>query len=247
VRPLVLCYHAVSETWNHTLSVSPATLEAQLDLLKRRGYRPVGAAEAAAGSGRLLHVTFDDAFTSIRNALPALERAGVRATVFACTGYADDGRPLGVPELQGELDARPEELETMRWDELRELVARGIEVSSHTVSHPHLPTLADAELADELRSSRERLEDELGRPCTVLAYPYGDCDERVRAAAKAAGYETAFGLPGDSSGSDPFDVFRVGVWHGDSPRRLALKAGSLVRSPFAMRLRVALGLTHSAG
>ncbi len=243
MRPLVLCYHAVSESWNHLLSVSPATLEAQLGLLMRHGYRPVGAAEAAAGSGKLLHVTFDDAFTSVRNALPTLERTGVRATVFASTGYADDGRPLAVPELRAELEARPEELETMRWDELRELVARGIEVSSHTVSHPHLQDLGDAELAGELRSSRERLEEELGRPCRILAYPYGDCDDRVRAAAKAAGYETAFGLPGDPTGRDPFDVFRVGVWHGDSPRRVAFKARSLVRSPLAMRLRVRLGVT----
>jgi peptidoglycan/xylan/chitin deacetylase (PgdA/CDA1 family) len=243
VKPLVLCYHAVSETWHQTLSVPADALEAQLRLLLRRGFRPVRAAEAVAGRGKLLHVTFDDAFTSVRNALPVLERTGVRATVFACTGYADDGRPLEVAELDDERRERPEEFETMKWDELRELVERGIEVSSHTVSHPHLPRLSDAELADELRTSKQRLEDELGRPCALLAYPFGDCDDRVRAAARAAGYDAAFGLPGDPTGRDSFDVFRVGVWHGDSARRVALKATSLVRSPLAMRLRVATGLT----
>jgi peptidoglycan/xylan/chitin deacetylase (PgdA/CDA1 family) len=243
VRPLVLCYHAVSETWHHELSVSPDAMEKQLRLLLDRGYRPVTAAEAVAGSGRLLHVTFDDAFTSVRNALPVLERTGVRATVFACTGLAEDGRALDVPELEGELRARPGELSTMAWDELRALAGRGVEVSSHTVSHPHLPTLSDAELADELRSSRQRLEDELGRPCRLLAYPYGQCDERVRAAARAAGYDAAFGLPGDPTGRDPFDVFRVGVWHSESPRRVAFKALPVVRSPFAVRLRRTLGVT----
>ena len=247
MKPLSLCYHALSETWNHELSVSAEAFEAQLQLLLRRGYRPVGATEAAVGTGKLLHVTFDDAFTSIRNALPVLERTGARATVFACTSYADDGRPLDTPELQAELDERPEELETMKWGELRELVERGIEVGSHTVSHRRLSTLSDAELADELRSSRERIEDELGRPCTVLAYPFGDCDERVRVAARAAGYEIAFGLPGDATGRDPFDVFRVGVWRRDSARKVAFKSNSLVRSPAAMRLRVALGLTHPGG
>ena len=247
MKPLSLCYHAVSETWNHELSVSPQAFEEQLQLLLRCGYRPVGAAEAAVGTGKLLHVTFDDAFTSVRNALPVLERTGARATVFACTGYGDDGRPLGSPELQAELDERPEELETMKWDELRDLAERGIEVGSHTISHRHLPRLSDAELADELGSSRERLEDELGRPCTVLAYPFGDCDERVRVAARVADYEIAFGLPGDATGRDPFDVFRVGVWGGDSARKVAFKANSLVRSAPAMRLRVALGLTHAGG
>jgi peptidoglycan/xylan/chitin deacetylase (PgdA/CDA1 family) len=243
VRPLVLCYHAVSETWHHALSVPPDVLERQLRMLLDRGYRPATAAEAVTGSGKLLHVTFDDALTSVRNALPALERTGVRATVFACTGHADGGRAFDAPELADELRARPEELSTMGWDELRELVGRGLEVSSHTVSHPHLTTLSDAELADELRSSRQRLEDELGRPCRLLAYPYGECDERVRTAARAAGYEAAFGLPGDATGRDPFDVFRVGVWRGESPRRVAFKALPVVRSPLAIRLRRALGVT----
>ena len=240
MRPLVLCYHAVSDTWHQRLSVPAAALEAQLRHLIGRGWQPVGALDAATGSGKLLHVTFDDAFTSVRNVLPVLERTGAKATVFACTGYAGDGRALAVPELGGEPAS---ELETMTWDELRAFVERGIEVSSHTVSHPHLPRLSDDELAAELRDSKQQLEDELGRPCKVLAYPFGDCDDRVRAAAGAAGYEVAFGLPGDATGLDPFDVFRVGVWNGDSPRKVALKANGLVRSPTALKLRRALGVT----
>jgi peptidoglycan/xylan/chitin deacetylase (PgdA/CDA1 family) len=240
VRPLVLCYHAVSDTWHHRLSISADALEEQLTYLIGHGWRPVRADPAATGTGKLLHVTFDDALTSVRNALPVLERTGAKATVFACTGYADDGRALAVPELAGE---PTHELETMRWDELRELVERGVEVSSHTVSHPHLPSLSDAELAAELRDSKQQLEDELGRPCNVLAYPFGDCDERVRVSAALAGYEVAFGLPGDATGRDPFEVFRVGVWNGDSPRKVAFKANGLVRSPAALRLRRALGVT----
>ncbi len=240
MRPLVLCYHAVSDTWHHRLSVPADTLEAQLRHLVGHGWRPASARDAATGTGKLVHVTFDDAFTSVRNALPVLERTGAKATVFACTGYAVNGRPLTVAELDGEPGA---ELETMTWDDLRDLVERSIEVSSHTVSHPHLPRLSDDELAAELRDSRQQLEDELCRPCTVLAYPFGDCDDRVRAAARAAGYEVAFGLPGNATGLDAFDVFRVGVWNGDSPRKVAFKANGLVRSPAALKLRRALGVT----
>jgi peptidoglycan/xylan/chitin deacetylase (PgdA/CDA1 family) len=244
VRPLVLCYHAVSDTWPHQLSVTAEGLEAHLRLLLRRGYRPVAAADAVAGDGKLLHVTFDDAFTSVHDALPVLERLGVPATVFACTGYADDPRPLGVPELADELHMHAEELRTMSWGELRELDGHeGIEVESHTVSHLHLPSLSDQELVGELHASRRRLEEELGRPCRFLAYPFGDCDERVRAATRAAGYEAAFGLPGDPTGRDPFDVFRVGVWRRDSARKVAFKAWPAVRSPLAIRVRRALGLT----
>jgi peptidoglycan/xylan/chitin deacetylase (PgdA/CDA1 family) len=243
VRPLVLCYHAVSDAWPHQLSVTPAVFESQLRLLLRRGYCPVALTEAIDGDGRLFHVTFDDAFTSVLDAVPTLERLGVRASVFACTGYADDPRPLGIPELADDLHSHAEELRTMSWAELRGLEERGVAVESHTVSHSHLPALPDEELAEELRASKRRLEQELGRPCRYLAYPFGDCDDRVRAAARAAGYEAAFGLPGDASGRDRFDLFRVGVWRRDSARAVALKAVPLVRSPFALRVRTALGIT----
>ena len=82
-RPLVLCYHAVSDEWDHLLAVRPRAFERQLTSLLRRGYRPVGASEALAGQGRLLHVTFDDAYRNIAAALEILERLGVPATVFA--------------------------------------------------------------------------------------------------------------------------------------------------------------------
>jgi len=243
VKPLVLCYHAVSDTWDHALSVGPEALERQLELLLSRGWKPATAAEAVSGSGKLLHVTFDDAFTSVWNAVPVLERLGVPATVFACSGFADDPRPLGVPELEDEVHAHAEELRTMSWDELRSLGEHGIAVESHTVSHPHLPSLSDEELENELRAAKRRLEEELGGPCRFLAYPFGDCDDRVRAAARSAGYDAAFGLPGDPTGRDRFEVFRVGVWRGDSARKLAFKALPAVRSPLAVRLRRALGVT----
>lgn len=232
---LVLCYHAVSDAWEHSLSVPPATLERQLrDLLARR-FRPVTAERAVAGGRRLLHVTFDDAFRSVASALPALERLGVPATVFACPGHT--GGVLAVPELAAEVAARPSELETMGWDELRGLVERGVEIGSHTVGHPHLPRLDDGELRRELVESRERLEDELRRPCPYLAYPFGDEDGRVQRAARAAGYAAAFALPGNESAPNPYAVPRVGVYRRDGRVRLALKTTAALRRPGAALLR----------
>jgi peptidoglycan/xylan/chitin deacetylase (PgdA/CDA1 family) len=223
-RPLVLCYHAVSDTWEHSLSVRPADFERQLRFV-RRLYRPVYAAEVVRGRGRLLHVTFDDAFRSIDAALPALERLGAPATVFACSDLADEGLPLAVPELAAAAAAQPDELATHAWDRLRELAERGVEIASHTCSHPHLPRLGDDELDRELQESRARLEDEVRRPCRFLAYPFGDEDGRVRAAARRAGYEAAFALPGDVAAPDDFAVPRLGVWRRDTLPRLTLKLG----------------------
>lgn len=220
---LVLCYHAVSETWGDRLSVRPGELERQVASLLRRGFRGVDAAAAAAGARRGVHATFDDAYRSVDSALPVLERLGVPATVFACSGYAGDGRSLDVPELAAEAARHPDELATMDWDALRALVERGVEVGSHTVSHPRLTMLADGELRRELTESKAQLEDELGRPCRFVAYPYGDEDGRVQAAAKAAGYDGGFALPAREERGNSFAIPRVGVYRRDSLVRFTLK------------------------
>lgn len=223
MRPLVLCYHAISEAWDDPLAVSPDDFERQLASVLDRGYRPVAAAEAASGSGKLVHVTFDDAYRNVSTALPVLERLGVPATVFACPQFADSGT-FTVPELTVRVpEGSAKHLATMGWDELRELVERGVEVGSHTVTHPHLTSLGDEELRRELLQSRERLERELGVPCRFLAYPFGDEDPRVHAAARASGYEAAFALPGRQTANNVYAVPRVGIWRSDSPFRVTLK------------------------
>jgi peptidoglycan/xylan/chitin deacetylase (PgdA/CDA1 family) len=228
---LVLCYHAISSSWEHELAVPLETLEAQLEHLLAQGFQPAEAGEAVRGSRRLLHVTFDDALRSVLHAVPVLERLEVPATVFACTAFADEGRPFAVPELRAELAAHLEEFATMGWPELRELAERGFEIGSHTLSHPWLTTLSDDALLRELVESRRQIEDELGRRCRFLAYPYGDHDLRVRRAVRAAGYEAAFALPASRRWGDPFQVARVGVWRGDRAAEFALKTSGLMRTP----------------
>jgi peptidoglycan/xylan/chitin deacetylase (PgdA/CDA1 family) len=230
-RPLVLCYHAVSDGWTHGLSVGPRQLERQLRLMVRRGYRGGGVEETLDGRRRILHATFDDAYRSVASALPILERLRVPASVYACTGYADGGRALSIPELAAEAAAYPSELATMDWAALREVVERGVEVGSHTVSHPHLTRLSDGELEAELRDSRARLEAELARPCRFLAYPYGENDGRVREAARRAGYEAAFALRERFDGADPFGLPRVDFYRKDTPLRAMLKTRLVPRLP----------------
>lgn len=229
-RSLILAYHAVSDAWVHQLAMPTLLMERQLRSLLYRGFRPASAGDTLSGARRLLHVTFDDAYKSVAGALPILERLGLRATVFACAGYADDGRPLDVPELAEEAAAHPEHLATMTWDELRDLAERGVEIGSHTVSHPHLPELSDAELDRELRESRGRCEEELGRPCRFLAYPYGEHDARVQTAVRRAGYAAAFSLRGRTSPTNLYALPRVDLYPRDTLWRATLKT-SFVRQP----------------
>ena len=203
MRPLVLCYHAVSPDWEHRLAIQPDLLLRQVRALSRF---------------RQVHVTFDDAFRSAATVFPDLDRLGVPVQIFVCTRYALVGAPLTIPELAGD---DPEQLATMNWDELREQAARGVAIGSHAVSHPHLTTLPEDDLRRELNESKEEIEDRLGRPCEDLAYPYGEHDERVRAAARAAGYRQAYALRG--SRSDAYAAPRLDLYRRHTVPRTLLR------------------------
>jgi peptidoglycan/xylan/chitin deacetylase (PgdA/CDA1 family) len=173
----------------------------------------------------VLAVTFDDAARSVvQLAAPILDRLGLTATVFVPTGFPDDGRLMAWPG-QDEWAAtdHADELACMSWDELGDLAGRGWEIGSHTRSHPRLTTLADEALEAELQGSREDCEQQLGRPCASLAYPYSDFDDRVVRAARAAGYQYAATVPREPAAPLPLQWPRVGVYRSDTPLRLAAR------------------------
>lgn len=212
---LVLCYHGISETWPDQVAIEPDRLRWQVARLLRRGWRPVtfGEAVLAPPAARTLSITFDDGLRSVhRLALPLLRDLGAVATVFVPTGLVGGGRPFSWPGIEHWLGTEHErELEGMSWDELADLASQGWEIGSHSATHPHLTELDDARLGAELADSRRAIESRLGGSCRSIAYPYSDVDERVAAAARAAGYEAGAGvLPMRPSG-DPMRVPRVPV------------------------------------
>jgi peptidoglycan/xylan/chitin deacetylase (PgdA/CDA1 family) len=239
---LVLCYHAVSPSWPAQIAVRPEQLEAQLTQLLRRGYRGATFTEAVTSppNGKLVAVTFDDAFRSVLvHAVPVLARLGVPGTVFVPTAYPARHRPMVWPGIDGWADGPfASELVPMSWHELRLLAAAGWEIGSHTRTHARLPRLDDAGLHDELEGSRLECEERIGQPCRSLAYPYGDVDARVARAAESAGYVAAGPMLRGAAilrGSGvPVRVGwpRVGVYLGDTSSRFRMKV-----SPALRRLR----------
>jgi peptidoglycan/xylan/chitin deacetylase (PgdA/CDA1 family) len=220
---LVICYHSVSDGWRHVLSVTPDAFREQVTSLARSGVPRVGAKALADGERRGLHVTFDDAYKDVLDVLPLLHELGLPTTIFVSTAFADQGRPLAVPELAADAEAHPDLLATMNWDELREVAGQGVEIGAHTASHPHLRQLADDELDRELVDSKQRIEDTLRRPARLLAYPYGEHDARVHEAVRRAGYAAAFAQWPGSSMRNPFALPRVSFYRGESLRRATLK------------------------
>ena len=235
---LVLCYHAISESWRSSIAVTPGRLDRDVARIVSRGY--VGATFSDAVTGlpatRTLVVSFDDAYRSTRLAAPILARHGVPGTVFAPTSFVGAGSPMRWPGIEQWSDGPDrEELLCMGWEELAELAASGWEVGSHTVTHPRLPELGDAALNEELTASRDELERRLGRPCTAIAYPYGLWDQRVANAAAAAGYRAGCTLSRWPHRSQPLAWPRVGCYEDD--RLFPLKTAAPPRRAVAFLRR----------
>jgi heparosan-N-sulfate-glucuronate 5-epimerase len=241
---LVICYHAVSSDWEAPLSVTPERLAAQLDYLTDHGFRSVTFNDAVHGNGagRLVAITFDDAYRSVVEvAKPLLDARGMNATVFAPTDLIGNEDPMSWPGIDRWLGGpHASELTPMSWQEARDLIAAGWEVGSHTCSHPMLTRLDDEELARQLGESREECERNLGVACESVAYPYGDVDTRVAEAAMVAGYSAAAALA-IRERPDPYKWPRVGVYQVDDARTFRLKVARPMRRLHRSQAWVAIG------
>jgi peptidoglycan/xylan/chitin deacetylase (PgdA/CDA1 family) len=237
---IVLCYHAISPSWEADLSVTPDEFERQIDHLLGRGWHPVTFADAvlSPSARRTLAITFDDAFASVkRYAAPVLAARGAPATVFAPTRFVSDRMKLAWPGTDQWLGTDAEdELTGMDWDELNALAALGWEIGSHTHSHPKLTQLDDAALEAELAGSRAEVARRLDGECRTIAYPYGDVDARVAAAARRSGYAAGAALSSHLRPLGPLRHPRVGIYRGDRAWRFRVKAAAPVRSLRASRL-----------
>jgi peptidoglycan/xylan/chitin deacetylase (PgdA/CDA1 family) len=118
----------------------------------------------------------------------------------------------------------------MSVDQVVDLSRRGHEVGSHTMTHPLLPQLDDAELARELRESRSTLEGWLGAEVAGFCYPNGDLDDRVALQVREAGYRyactTATGI--NPPGADPMRLRRLDM----TPHRVAAPGGRYDETAF---------------
>jgi peptidoglycan/xylan/chitin deacetylase (PgdA/CDA1 family) len=165
-------------------------------------------------------ITFDDALRSVgEHAVPELLRRSLPATIFVPVDFV--GRP---PAWETEAFHGDDIEQVMTADELRSLPDL-FELGSHTLEHPHLTTLDDAPLREEIFGSRLKLEEITGNPVTLLAFPYGEYDRRTIDVCREAGYERVFAI--DPRHADPlgrdFVRGRVSVGPNDSPLTFYLK------------------------
>jgi peptidoglycan/xylan/chitin deacetylase (PgdA/CDA1 family) len=211
---LVLSYHAIKPSGPgastmafSSLHVTAAQFETHCRILASlcnpislddwRAHRDAGRPLAP----RPVLVTFDDGYRSVlTEALPVLERHGVPAVIFACTGPIESGTRFwydAVAASDGE--AAVEDLKAAdhaSWrmrvdaarepaghddphapltiDELTQLAAHPlIEVGAHTVRHPILARAPLDAQRGEIRDSLAAVTSWTGSPITAFAYPNG--------------------------------------------------------------------------
>jgi peptidoglycan/xylan/chitin deacetylase (PgdA/CDA1 family) len=175
----ILTYHRFVDEPRSPFSVAGHALESQMQWL--------AAQEAQCDSDAVLStlkgerksgcvVTMDDGDPSVYEiAAPIFERHNIPYIVYA------------VPGRIGQNDH-------MTPIQMRNLVDRGAEIGSHSMTHRSMTSLSAKELAFELAESKKRIEDITGKAVRSFAYPFGtlrDFNATVADAMREAGYSFA--------------------------------------------------------
>jgi peptidoglycan/xylan/chitin deacetylase (PgdA/CDA1 family) len=113
--------------------------------------------------------------------------------------------------------SRQEQSQFLSWDQVRQLHQAGMDIGSHTHSHPVLSHLEFSAQRHELLHSKLRLEEELASPVTAVAYPAGRrsgySPETLRI-ARSVGYQMGFNFLNTINARslpDPLDIHRLDV------------------------------------
>jgi peptidoglycan/xylan/chitin deacetylase (PgdA/CDA1 family) len=206
-RAAVFCLHDIVRdehladvaATHRPYALSPEEFRAHLMAAHAAELRTITVAQVPGElGGRFFCLTFDDGCASdYTEAFPALLELGMRATFFV------------VPTLV-------ETAGHVSWAQLREMAAAGMEIGSHSLTHPFLHQLDTAGLRHEFGESKAILEDRLGSAVRTASLPRGWEPPTLEPVLDALGYRA-------------FCISRVGWWHpGDRPLaipRVAVRRG----------------------
>jgi peptidoglycan/xylan/chitin deacetylase (PgdA/CDA1 family) len=156
-------------------------------------------------------LTFDDGYEDNYSiAFPLLQKYGMTAVIFL---VADTARRTNF------WDREEPQVLLMNQGQIHELVHAGIEIGSHTVTHPDLTACSPEQVKNELLESKQIIERQTGKEIFSLAYPYGSVNETIKSLAGETGY--TYGIATDSGPlkvyEDFFEIRRTAVFPWTSP------------------------------
>lgn len=207
----ILMYHYVSvpppdaDKYRLDLSVTPADFDAQMEYLASEGYHPVRVSDVAEflRNGKPLPVnpiviTFDDGYVDMhQNALPILKKYGFTATFFIITQIVDDKKPG-----------------YLTWNQIEDLAIEGMEIGSHSMTHPDLKDKPRAFQTSEIAGAKLVIESRIGTPVKSFSFPAGKYDAQTLQVLRSAGYLAAVTTEpqgAKQSVDSPFELQRIRV------------------------------------
>lgn len=200
----VLAYHycgdAPSTSPDPYLYASAKNLAGKIQALRESGYTSVSlsALAAACRENRSLSnkvvISIDDGAENFFEAgMRILSENGFHAIQFVVAGQigginewdAKHGHPV-VPLMDA--------------GQIREWLAEGHEIGSHSMTHRNLSKLNEPDARRQIVDSKKHLEDQFGVAMRHFSYPHGKSTAMTEALVEEAGYETActtcFGVNG---------------------------------------------------
>lgn len=167
------------------------------------------------------------------------QRAAACGRFFSlCRTLSEDEQKQELQLLQNQLPVecdveQDDRFKFLNDDEIRRLSENGIEIGSHTISHPILGALKAENAKCEIAESKSTLEQLLGKPVPTFAYPFGapglDFRARDEALVAESGYSMAFAGEGGfvSRSSRQFALPRVGIGRMTRAQFAATVAGAV--------------------
>lgn len=204
----IFAYHnfvdrpAVAAPPSQAYVLSQAQFDAHLDVLTAPGLVPSRLADVLAvpSSGRFV-LSFDDGYlTDYTVAFARLAKRGWPGCFFVIASQVGKSRALG-------------------WRELREMAAAGMEIGSHSLTHPFLDRADPDQIRREFGESKRILEDGLGQAVHFASLPRGSAAPGMGALIKELGYRAfCTSEPGlVSVRTDPYEVPRIAVKQRTTP------------------------------
>lgn len=190
----ILLYHRFGPVAADGMTITTPVFEAHMKYLHDNGYKVIPLRQLVqwyqgkgpAPAARSVVIVEDDAHKTVySDMLPIIRKYRFPVTIFVYPSAISNAKYA------------------MTWDQLRELKKTGLfDIQSHTYWHPNFkkekrklaPAAYDKLVMDQLMKSRKKLEQEVGGPIDLLAWPFGIYDDHLLKKAQESGFTGTFSI-----------------------------------------------------